>query len=597
MVDFADHRVPTNRRMRRADRRGKKSSASPKQTTADHDFIGNFIEHGWHLLTSGRDQEAMEIAKRAILIEETDATRALFAECIKGWSYFPGAEEIRDVLARALTERWATFLEHGKFALGLLKRDPAISHAIERVRAVWPRRPPMSELFGAPGLSAVSNNSLLLAVLKVDKNFDIELELLLTSIRAALLELSCRDDATFNEQTVDFCCALARQCFINEYIFDIAPAEENNLTILRRLIVDQADDVDRIYARRLAVFGCYHPLDSLPENRHLLKRRWPKSFDDVLTLQLREPVAVQDIRSSIPQVTPITNETSSEVRAQYEDNPYPRWVGLPAKTSTLTFDESVRQSFPASSYRPIQKNTFDMLIAGCGTGQHSVVLSQSFPHARILAIDLSLQSLAYAKQKTQEMGINNIEYAQADILELHRLGRAFDVVSSSGVLHHLRSPEDGWSKLLALVRPNGCMHIGLYSERARTSVVAAQNWLQANGYSFSNIRSARQALVGLAMTQPLFKDVFDFRDFYSRGECRDLLFHVQEVNFSMDRIKAFLSENSLQFLGFVINDYSRNLFAKTFSRQEEANLDLWDGFEAANPKTFAGMYQFWLQKI
>ena len=32
------------------------------------------------------------------------------------------------------------------------------------------------------------------------------------------------------------------------------------------------------------------------------------------------------------------------------------------------------------------------------------------------AIDLSRKSLAYAKRKTEELGIKNIEYYQADIL-------------------------------------------------------------------------------------------------------------------------------------------------------------------------------------
>jgi ubiquinone/menaquinone biosynthesis C-methylase UbiE len=41
-----------------------------------------------------------------------------------------------------------------------------------------------------------------------------------------------------------------------------------------------------------------------------------------------------------------------------------------------------------------------------------------FPGATILAVDLSVTSLAYAKRKTQELGIGNIEYYQADILAL-----------------------------------------------------------------------------------------------------------------------------------------------------------------------------------
>ena len=46
----------------------------------------------------------------------------------------------------------------------------------------------------------------------------------------------------------------------------------------------------------------------------------------------------------------------------------------------------------------------DILIAGCGTGQQSIGAAQRFPDARVLAIDLSLTSLAYAVRKSREAG-------------------------------------------------------------------------------------------------------------------------------------------------------------------------------------------------
>jgi SAM-dependent methyltransferase len=238
-----------------------------------------------------------------------------------------------------------------------------------------------------------------------------------------------------------------------------------------------------------------------------------------------------------------------------------------------------------------------VLVAGCGTGHDSILFAQSFPGARVLAVDLSLASLCYAKQKTRAMGLESVEYAQADILELGRLARTFDIISSGGVLHHLADPELGWRTLLPLLRPNGCMQIGLYSELARRNIVAAQAWLRVRGYSSSveDIRRARQDLAAAAH-EPSLNDALRFPDFYTMSECRDLLFPSQESRFTIPQIQAFLDKNDLQFLGFTIDGHVRDQFSKRFSRQREANLRLWHQFEAENPDTFKGMYQFWVQK-
>jgi 2-polyprenyl-3-methyl-5-hydroxy-6-metoxy-1,4-benzoquinol methylase len=100
-----------------------------------------------------------------------------------------------------------------------------------------------------------------------------------------------------------------------------------------------------------------------------------------------------------------------------------------------------------------------------------------FPTARILAVDLSLTSLAYATRRSRELGFDRVEYAQADILELGALDRRFDVVESIGVLHHLGDPIRGWRVLTDLLKPGGMMFIGLYSELARKAVVAARAFI------------------------------------------------------------------------------------------------------------------------
>ena len=71
----------------------------------------------------------------------------------------------------------------------------------------------------------------------------------------------------------------------------------------------------------------------------------------------------------------------------------------------------------------------------------------------MLAVDLSLASLAYAKRKSVELGVANLEYRQGDILALGALEERFDLIECSGVLHHLADPFEGWRVLASLRKP------------------------------------------------------------------------------------------------------------------------------------------------
>jgi hypothetical protein len=142
------------------------------------------------------------------------------------------------------------------------------------------------------------------------------------------------------------------------------------------------------------------------------------------------------------------------------------------------------------------------------------------------------------------------------------------------------------------------MNIGLYSERARRNLVIAQRWLVDRGFtpSAEDIRCARQELIAAADTNPLLDDVLKFGDFYSTSECRDLLFHTQEHCFTIPAIQQFLDKNDLEFLGFIVGSNILDQFGRQFSRQQESNLHLWNGFETDHPDTFRTMYEFWVQK-
>jgi SAM-dependent methyltransferase len=272
----------------------------------------------------------------------------------------------------------------------------------------------------------------------------------------------------------------------------------------------------------------------------------------------------------------------------------------PAPVAPATnIDTYLRGLLPLAPLRPLGKrHGLQVLIAGCGTGQQSIEAALLYADAQVLAIDLSLASLGYAKRKTVELGLRNIEYAQADILALGSLGRSFDLIEASGVLHHLGDPLAGWRVLLSLLRPGGVMRVGLYSELARDHIVAARHHIAEQGYgqSADDIRRCRQDAMNAA-DGSLLKRTMAWRDFYSTSQCRDLLFHVQEHRLTLPQIAAFLAESKVTLLGFVLDAWVLRKYRTQFPDDTTmTDLASWHAFETENPRTFAAMYQFWIQK-
>jgi len=314
---------------------------------------------------------------------------------------------------------------------------------------------------------------------------------------------------------------------------------------------------------------------------------------------VREPEEELEQQASISRLTTIEDDVSLLVQEQYEQNPYPRWVKPAPPPEPTSFDGYLRRVFPLAEFRPLGKSqSIDVLIAGCGTGQHSIEVAQRWKGTRMLAVDLSLKSLSYAKRQTRALGLDNITYAQADILKLGSLDRTFDVIEAAGVLHHLAEPAAGWRVLTSLLRDRGFLFLGLYSEVARRDIVSARAFIADRGYRPipADIRRCRQELMDAAEGSAL-RNVTQTSDFASASECRDLLFHGQEHRTTLPDIKAALAENGLTFLGFEIDGWARQRYATQFPDDPaRTNLDHWHAYELENPLTFARMYQFWAQK-
>ena len=432
-----------------------------------------------------------------------------------------------------------------------------------------------------------------------------DLEIALTRTRSLLLSRvsdSPPPPPKPTARTITFAAALALQCFANEYAFAVT-ADENVLVEKLRARLSTARSLPPAERLRLAVYASYEPLYHLanaPSAR--TGNAAGNAFAELLYRQVREPRLENTLRHRLPSLGNISDRISRAVQNQYEENPYPRWRTF-NRLPSRPLDVTLKQLFPhvpsagghavVAASKPLQ-----VLVAGCGTGRQALTAAQRHANAKVLAVDLSRASLGYAVRMAEQAEIRNVEFAQADILELGAIERRFDLIECTGVLHHLGEPITGWRILSGLLKDRGWMKIGLYSEIARATHVVAQNFVRDHGYPATpqGLRDARRDILALPGDHPV-RPIAERANFYTLSECRDLIFHVQEHRFSLPEISRALTELRLEFIGFEFLDsvHSQRYRERFPSDREARSLDNWHRFEVDNPATFLGMYQFWVR--
>src|SRR5262245_13880389 len=466
-----------------------------------------------------------------------------------------------------------------------IMRSPMIAAYLGHLEKeqLLPRKP---DFLDVPALKTVADDLFFRCAMECTVIRGQTVEMFLTRLRLALLRFAVKKTTVppaVTEALTACLSALAQQCFINEYVYSQSDDETRQSIHLRDFLLEQLNtEGGEIEPIILAAVAAYFPLYQLPEAERILSRQWPVILSGLIRQQLHEPLEELRDRLTIPTLTAIDDGKSWEVMQQYEENPYPRWV----------VDTSARYSTETS-----EPFSGEILIAGCGTGLHVSQVAHRYPNARILAIDISLPSLAYARRKIREAGLRNVDCVQADILKLGTIGRKFDRIEAIGVLHHLTEPETGWSILLSLLRPAGKMRVGLYSEANRGSIMKARALIAEHGYrpTVDDIRKCRQEI--FRTNDGRWKNIVSTLDFYSVSGVRDLLFHVIQHQFTITQISEFLAKHGLSFLGFEVEPQVFQLFERQFSRAAMTDIQQWHAFEKANPLAFSRyMYVFSVRK-
>src|SRR5262249_2751578 len=352
---------------------------------------------------------ALAALRCALMLKKTSETTSLAVHCMKQLRHSGEASAVRDLVVQALADGWDRPGELALVSAALIKPNPAIGTCVEREVKAWPRRLPSEDLFGSSSTEAVGQDELLQCLLESTPVWDLALERFLTAVRCTVLERAMAEDSsTANaDPAIGFYCALARQCFINEYVFARDDDELKNAEALRERLAAALAAGAAIPMLWPVAVAAYFPLNAVSGAERLLayaaSAAWPDAVAGVLAQQISEPVQERQLAPAIPRLTEIEDSVSVLVREQYEQNPFPRWVRTASGIQPMTVDHYFRKCFRSPLFADLGKSEVDILVAGCGTGRHPVESAQKFAGARVLAIDLSLASLAYAQRKTRAL--------------------------------------------------------------------------------------------------------------------------------------------------------------------------------------------------
>jgi Flp pilus assembly protein TadD/SAM-dependent methyltransferase len=406
---------------------------------------------------------------------------------------------------------------------------------------------------------------------------NLQFEKFFVTMRSLLL--TNLDNFKASSELIYFLSTLSLHCFTNEYVYFEKDEETELVEGLETEIMQTIAKSEQPEAKKILCLASYRPLH---QYNWCQKLEALDNLEEVKSRLIEEPYAERAIVAEIPMLGEISDDVSCKVRAQYEENPYPRWVktGIPTKAKSISeICADLNLDLHSKSITNVIAPA--ILIAGCGTGQHSIETASHFSGCQVTAVDLSLASLAYAKRKTAELGITNLKYLQADILKLNNLEQEFDIIESVGVLHHMDEPMAGWRVLTDLLKPGGLIRIGLYSELARHHIVEVRKeiTLLRVRASESEIREFRRSLT--ESNDGNHHQLTNWNDFFSLSMLRDLIFHVQEHRFTLPQIKNCLDELGLKFCGFENKDII-SIFRKLHGEEVDIyDLALWHQYESS----------------
>jgi SAM-dependent methyltransferase len=240
---------------------------------------------------------------------------------------------------------------------------------------------------------------------------------------------------------------------------------------------------------------------------------------------------------------------SNQVRDFYERAPSPLPVPKLDTPHDLYRNPIHRRArfhriWPTERPRDNQK----ILIAGCGTSQAARYALRE-PDAHVTAIDVSESSLRHTRDLQRSYDLGNLDIHRLAIEEVQTLGRCFDLIVCTGVLHHLADPDAGLRALRAVLSPAGAMHLMVYAPYGRAGIYMMQEYcrLLDVGTSETDLRELRTTLEFLPTDHAIAGPLRRAKDFRRPNAMPDALLHRLDRAYTVSALYAWLDRCGMTF--------------------------------------------------
>jgi SAM-dependent methyltransferase len=242
-------------------------------------------------------------------------------------------------------------------------------------------------------------------------------------------------------------------------------------------------------------------------------------------------------------------DRAEEVRAFYESHPYPAPLRSLDKHRELYRNPDRRRALSFLLWpTQAQRTRREILVAGCGTSQAAAHAMRE-PDAHVTGIDISEASLRHTRDLQRKYDLRNLDLHRLAVEEVGELGRLFDEVVCTGVLHHLSNPDVGLRALRGVLAPDAALRVMVYASYGRAGIYMMQDYCRLLGVRATGeeLRDLGDLIGALSNDHPIANVVGRAKDFRRPNALADALLHPLDRAYTVPQLYAWLERCGLRF--------------------------------------------------
>jgi SAM-dependent methyltransferase len=253
-----------------------------------------------------------------------------------------------------------------------------------------------------------------------------------------------------------------------------------------------------------------------------------------------------DVVDGVPNLRLPADARTEAVREFYEVAPFPGYPpnetleGVRARAERSVFARLIDRAVPGDAR---------IVEVGCGTGQMCLYLARA--DRVVIGADLTRASLRLGAAAAARFKVDRVHFIETDLGRPGLKAGAFDLVYSSGVLHHTPDPRASFARLAPLARPGGIIVVGLYNAFARIPSRLRRVAARLSGYRFVPFDPVLHDRTG----DPARRDAW----------LRDQYRHPEEHRHTLAEVQRWFADNRVEYLrsypSAVLGDEPDELFS------------------------------------